>query len=578
VSQISNQDKNHVKAYRMLILALIGLVVGSVSSFATIGFVELVKWLNQLLYITSSSRSPLTDGTLSIVTILVPTLGGLLVGLVLRYGVVKGKALGPPDVIYAILLREKLPRPRSGVFSTLAAILSLGCGASVGQYGPLVYLGGMIGQIVNRLELGVRDIRSTAIACGVAAAIATAFNAPIAGLIFTHEVILRHYSLRVFTAVTVASACGFIVTNVLFDYPLLFLFEFKHQYHASEFILFILEGLACGILAIVFMRLLRATRDLAARIRVPAPCKPMFAGFILGLVALQVPEVLGAGIDLFHLASIPGVFGADELATILLLKFLVTVLCIGFGFAGGVIFPSLLIGLLFGSLFAILVPGLILNEYSGLSIYAICGMVALASPVIGAPMTAMLIIFELTRSYEITIAAMVTIAFSNLVAYQWYGRSLYDNQLAERGVDLSQGRHHAYQQHQKVASLSGDVLPRLSGELSCSEAIEQIKSSPLQTGVAVDANGKFLGLLNRSQLIEYDADTPVASIDFIQSLVFDESTSLWQAMESLRDYVGESVPIVDSVTHQYLGAVPESEVISSFLDAINDLRREEHEA
>ncbi|MFA9419735.1 MAG: chloride channel protein [Gammaproteobacteria bacterium] len=570
--------KSSAKLYRMLVVASIGLVVGTISSFATIGFIEIVHWLNQILFITAESRSGLQSSTLTIATILIPTIGGLVVGLILRYGVAGGNPLGPPDSINAVQLRDKLPDPKSGFFSTLAAILSLGCGAPVGQYGPLVYMGTMVGQMANRLQLGVRDIRSTAIACGVAAAIATGFSAPIAGLIFTHEVILRHYSLRIFTAVTVASACGFIVANVVFEYPPLFLFEFAHEYHASEFFLFILEGLACGLLAIIFMKLLKTVRDFAAKLTIPAPCKPMIAGFILGLVALQIPEVLGAGIDLLHLASIPGIFSAEELATILLFKFLVTVLCIGFGFAGGVIFPALLIGMLFGSLFAVLVPELMLDNYSDLSIYAICGMVALASPVIGAPMTAMMIIFELTRSYEITIAAMVTVAFSNLTAYHWYGRSLFDKQLAERGVDLSLGRDRAYLQHAKVVNYASQVLPCFDGGISCGEAIEKLQSNPIQTAVVVDIDEIYLGLLHQDQLNEYDSSTTISSIKFVQSPEFDESTSLWSAMEIMRNYIGEAVPVIDSRTRRYLGAVPESEVIGTFLDAIHDLRREEHEA
>jgi CIC family chloride channel protein len=578
MSEDVSSNKVPVKMYRMLVVALIGLVVGTISSFATIGFIEIVHWLNQILFITAESRSGLQSSTLTIATILIPTIGGLVVGLILRYGVAGGSPLGPPDSIYAVQLRDKLPNPKSGFFSTLAAILSLGCGASVGQYSPLVYMGTMIGQMANRLQLGVRDIRSTAIACGVAAAIATGFSAPIAGLIFTHEVILRHYSLRIFTAVTVASACGFIVANVVFEYPPLFLFKFEHQYHASEFFLFILEGLACGLLAIIFMKLLRSVRGFATKLTIPAPCKPMIAGFILGLVALQVPDVLGAGIDLLHLASIPGVFSAEELATLLIFKFLVTVLCIGFGFAGGVIFPALLIGMLFGSLFAVLVPELMLDNYSGLSIYAICGMVALASPVIGAPMTAMMIIFELTRSYEITIAAMVTIAFSNLTAYHWYGRSLFDNILAERGVDLSLGRDRAYLQHAKVVNYASQVLPCFDGGTSCGEAIEKLRSNPVKTAVVIDADEKYLGLLHQDQLTEYDANTAISSVEFVQSPEFDESTSLWSAMEIMRNYIGEAVPVIDSTTRRYLGAVPESDVIGTFLDALHDLRREEHEA
>ncbi len=114
---------NPVKLYRMLVIAAIGLVVGTISSFATIGFVEIVHWLNQVLFITAETRSGLPSGTLTIVTILIPTIGGLIVGLVLRFGVVTGYSLGPPDTIYAVQLREKLPAPASGLFSTLAAIL-----------------------------------------------------------------------------------------------------------------------------------------------------------------------------------------------------------------------------------------------------------------------------------------------------------------------------------------------------------------------------------------------------------------------------------------------------------------------
>ena len=578
MSEIKPKLKAHLTLYRMMIVALIGLVVGTISSFATIGFVEIVHWMNRVLYITLESRAELQSSTLWIITILVPTLGGLIVGLILRYGVETGVSLGPPETIYAVQLRERLPSPISGAFATLAAILSLGCGASVGQYGPLVYLGSMVGQIANRLKLGVRDIRSTAIACGVAAAIATGFNAPIAGLIFTHEVILRHYSLRIFTAVTVASACGFIVANVVFNHPPLFVIDFEGQLRAAEFLLFALEGLACGLLAVAFMKLLKTASNLANRLTIPAACKPMLAGFVLGVIALQIPEVLGAGQEILHTASVPGSFSAGELTSVLLTKIFVTVLCIGFGFAGGIIFPALLVGVLFGALFATSVPELLLDEYSGLSVYAISGMVAVASPVIGAPMTALLIIFELTRSYEITIAAMVTVVFSNLVAYHWYGRSLFDNQLADRGLDLSLGRDRAYLKHQQVIDHMTQVLPCFDRSASCGELSDQLKSGALKTAVIIDADEKYLGLVYLDQLGECTPETNLVSLVSSQGLVFDETTSLWSAMQAMRDYIGEAIPVVDSVSGRYLGAMPESILIGSYLDAVLDLRREEHEA
>ena len=578
MSEASSRTGAHLTLYKMLILSGIGLLVGSVSSFATIGFIELVLWLNDLLFVSVQSRSQLSTGMLAVATIATLSFGGLLVGVILHFGVKGGSVLGPADSIYAVQLRERLPPPISGAISTLAAILSLGCGASVGQYGPLVYLGSLIGQLTNRLQLGVRDIRSIAIACGVAAAISTAFNAPIAGLIFTHEVILRHYSLRIFTAVTVATASGFVIDNVVFQLPALFLIDFHRAFHASEFFLFALEGIACGLLAVVYMKLLEKASELSARIKIHAVFKPMLAGFLVAIVGLQIPEVLGAGQAVLRLATISGSYDAFDLTTILVGKLLVTALCIGFGFAGGVIFPALLIGVLFGALFALSIPELMLGEYSGLSVYAVCGMVALASPVIGAPLTALLIIFEITRNYEITVAAMVTVVFANLVAYHLYGRSLFDTQLSNRGLDLSLGRDRAYLQHHKVIEYMSHKIPIITDDWNCQQLRDQMAREATQSAVLIDENGIYLGMVLQTQLHGLDDNDPVALLANRSELEFDENTSLWFAMETMRDYIGDAVPVVHSQTRRYLGALPEASVISAYLDAVHDLRREEHEA
>ena len=567
----------HQTVRRMAAIALVGLLVGLVTAFATIGFVELVRYFNDILYVSASSRAGTDGGRLALITITVLTSGGLIVGLTLRYGVAGGVQTGPPDTIYAVQLHERLPSTVSGVSSTVASMLSLGCGASVGQYGPLVYLGTLVGQIANRLPFGLSDVRSIAIACGVAAAISTAFNAPIAALIFTHEVILRHYSMRMFTAVTVASACGYLVANVIFEHPPLFLSEFTGSFRWVEFFLFALEGIACGILAVAFMKLLHYATQFADRIKLPAATKPMIAGFITALVALQVPEILGAGQEVFSQAKLEGAFTADALLLILLAKLLVTVLCIGFGFAGGVIFPALLIGVLFGALFALLVPGQLLSDYSGLSVYAVCGMVALMSPVIGAPMTALLMVFELTRSYEITIAAMVTIVFANLVAHQWYGRSLYDFQLRQRGIDLSMGRERAYLMHQTVAGHVTDALPVVHRDISLSELRERMAEKIAESAVIVDGDYRYLGLVLQHQLHDQHDSASVASIEIEQGTRFDETTSIWDAMETMREYIGVAVPVIDSASGRYLGAIPEAVVINAYLDAAQELRREEYE-
>jgi len=563
--------------HRLTATSLAGLIVGLIAAFATVGFVEMVQYLNDLLFISASSRASLSGMQLSLMTIATLTIGGLIVGLIMQFGVSQKPSLGPPDTIFAVQLHERLPTPMAGLSSTLASILSLGCGASVGQYGPLVYLGTLVGQLSNRLPLGLPYMRSMTIACGVAAAISTAFNAPIAALIFTHEVILRHYSLRMFTAVTVASACGYFVANVVFDYTPIFLIETDGSFRAIEFLLFTIEGIACGILAVLLMKSLQYTAKLSQRLAIPFALKPMLAGFVVSLIALQVPEVLGAGEDVFLEVILGNSYSAEALLLILVTKVLVTLICIGFGFAGGVIFPSMLIGVLFGALFAQLVPELLLDSYSGVFDYAICGLVAVMSPVIGAPMTALLLVFELTHNYEITIAAMVTIVFANLVASNWYGRSLYDQQLADRGIDLSMGREHAYLMHHKVSEHLTASLPVVRQSATLSELREQMSARQTASVVIVDDEHRYLGSLLLQQLLELDDDASIAAMEFQSQPSFNEQTSIWEAMQIMRDYMGEAIAVIDSTNGRYLGSIPESVAISAYLDATAELRREEHE-
>jgi CIC family chloride channel protein len=558
-------------------ISLAGLIVGSISAFATTGFVELVQYLNDLLFVSPSSRASLAGGELALITIAVLTIGGLVVGLILNFGVSRKSPLGPADSIFAVQLHERLPAPLSGLSSTLAAALSLGCGASVGQYGPLVYLGTLIGQLSNRLPLGLPDIRNITIACGVAAAISTAFNAPLAALIFTHEVILRHYSLRMFTAVTVASACGYVVANVVFEHPALFLVDIDSHFRAIEFPLFAIEGIACGALAVLYMKSLQFSSNLSQRVRIPAPLKPMLAGFLVALVAIQVPEVLGAGQQVLRETIPGGNFGVAALLLILVGKLLVTAICIGFGFGGGVISPTMLIGALFGALFALLVPETLFDSYSGISDYAICGMVAMMSPVIGAPITALLLVFELTRNYEVTIAAMVAVVFANMFASIWYGRSLYDQQLVMRGIDLSMGREHAYLEHHKVGEHLTDCLPVVSQAGNLADAEARMSAQQTSSAAIVDDERRYLGILLQQQMTGLDPESRITAVELQSPPCFNENTSIWKAMQVMRAYMGEAIAVVDSNTGRYLGAVPESVVINAYLDASEDLRREEHE-
>lgn len=564
-------------SYRFIALTLLGCGLGTVVSLSALLFVECVSWLNTALLISPRARVQFLDpGLLAVLTVLVPTLGGLVVGMLLFTFSPEKRVLGPPDVILSTQLRKPLPGVRSGLVSTLAAVLSLGCGASVGQYGPLVYLGALQASVLDRLKLRIPNARSVAIACGVAAAISTAFNAPIAGLVFAHEVILRHYSLQAFAPTTVASASGFVVANVLFERPPLFLVAFDGVGHAYEFALFALLGIACALLAVLFMKCVIGSARIAGKSRVHPALRPAIAGLVVGLVALELPDVLGIGSELLRFATIEGAFTNQELALLVVAKLLLTALCLGFGFAGGIFSPSLLVGILFGALCWNLL-GTAGIATSGIAVYAISGMVALASAVIGAPLTAILIVFELTRNYELTIAAMVCVVFTNLIVFRLAGRSLFDIQLAARGVDLSGGRDRAQMQHAKLIELPFSEAVTVQPSMLSSAAHAKIVHGQRAEAIVVDSSNRFVGLL-RLQDLDAGSSRPVRDIMRAESLALFDDSSIWDAMNDMQGFVGEYIPVLSRSDKQLLGVVSESAIITQYLQTVHQSRKEENDA
>ena len=579
---ISFPAKDELKTivYRIVILALLGSAIGAVVSFLALLFVNAVEWLNQNLLISPSARIQYSENPLLLntVTILVPTAGGLVVGLILRYFVRVRRGLGPSDSIWMVQTRTEGESIRSGVMSTLAALVALGSGASVGQYGPMVYLGTIIGSIANKLNLDIRNLQSISIASGVAAAISVAFNAPIAGLVFAHEVILRHYSIQAFAPTAVATAVGYIVANVIFHRPALFLVQFDGVQFGYEFVFFAIIGILSAYLAMIYAKGIFTCEALIKRSGIPIQFRPMIAGLILGLVAIWIPDVLGTGGTSLRFATIDHAFALNELALLIIAKIVVTSICLGFGFAGGVFSPILLIGILFGAF-----CGGVLDDYtpvglSGIIPYAVCGMMAATSPIIGAPLTTILIVFELTRNYDLAIAVMVAVVFSNLISYRVFGRSFFDVQLQSRGFDLSLGRDNAITVYQKVTKLMHNNFLRLHPDESVASVKEKLTKSWYDEGIIADDNGRFVGVVQMRALDVFDESSSARDAVEHNPLVFDETTNIKEAVEDFKTFTADIAPVVSSETGRLLGVVWDYDVMRSYLNTVQRLRQEENES
>jgi CIC family chloride channel protein len=566
---------------RLSTLTFLGLVIGGVVGLLAVGFVETVLWLNQHFLLTRTARESAPDeAVLTALTIGIPTIGGLIVGSIA--GFMPGKRFeGVQEVIQAAQDTKPSMPVRSGALSTIAAIVSLGSGASVGQYGPLAHMGSSMGSWIGQVAKGDRSFGMISIACGCAAAISAAFHAPIAGLVFSREVVLRHYSLRAFAPIAVASILGYVVDHVIFRREPLFRVDNLVIASPLEYLVFIGIGISGAIIAIGFMRTIETAGSVANALRWPAPVKTALAGLALGVVALQVPDVLGIGQDVLRMEINGDSLGALELSGLMVTKFLVTAMCLGFGFAGGVFSPALLIGTLYGALIGTGAEWLVGDHHSPISIYAVCGMVAVTSPVIGAPLTTVLIVFELTQNFDVATAALASVAFANLVGFRMYGRSYFDVQLQSRGFDLSFGRDKVTAQQQTIHHLVISDFTKVTADRPLGHVRDTLIRDRRSEAYVVNPEGHYVGTLTLHRLMELasgGASLDEAARDHAapESLELSPHDSIWSAMAAMEDFVGESIPVVDD--GRLVGVVFQSTIVGAYLEVLDDIRKEEHAA
>ncbi len=557
---------------RVLRVLLVGLLIGSASSLIALAMIKFISFGGHRIAEFENTH----PGVIAVLMIVgIPAIGGLIVGHIVQH-MTHQRPHNPADVILAAQSNLKLAslKLKDGILNFIASIISLVSGASLGQYGPIVNMGATLSAHLNKIT---RTDHTVLIGCGVAAAISSAFNAPIAGIVFAHEVILRHYSLRAFAPITVAASIGFYLSKFVFFSEHLFQMEFVQILYLAEFAGFIVIGIFAGLLAVLFLQSILYARLLSARLPIQQKFKPMIAGLCIGVVALEIPEILGVGDTAMRLTLYSPPSSAIEIGVLLIAKIAAAALCLGFGFAGGVFSPALLIGVLFGTLFGMGVEQLF--PYSNIAVYAVCGMAAVTSPVIGAPLTTILIIFELTHNYELTTAVMISVVFSNVIAYRLFGRSLFDYQLKSRGFDLSQGRDPLILSTMSIANIGRRSCTRIKSSISIQTAIEHLVEDGVNEAFVVDRQQRFIGSVSLTALVKHSATE--ATLLEVENLVnqyglrFSPTTSIWDAMRDIKDFVGESVPIVDKQSQKLTGIIYETDLIRAYMQTARDLRNEE---
>ena len=494
---------------------------------------------------------------------LVPLAGGLLVGPIVYFYAAEAKGHGVPEVMSAVALKAGVIRPRVAIAKAVASAICIGSGGSAGREGPIVQIGAAVGSTIGQIFKLSGDRVKILVGCGAAGGISAVFNAPIAGVIFALEIILGDFTIRTFSPVILSSVLASVVSRTILQDTPAFIVPPYELVSAWEIPLYILLGGLAGIVAATFTKTLYMTEDLFDyKLKIPGFLKPALGGLILGLAGLIAINLDYTG---FHHMSAPAIFadGYDVVSSVLGgeglwytmlalmgLKILATNLTLGSGNSGGIFAPSLFMGAMAGGFFGYVVHMLFPSITAHPGAYALVGMAAVVAGTTHATITAILIVFEMTKDYRIMLALMVACVFSTLIARRLLNPSIYTMKLLRQGITLSGGRDVNLLDILRVGEVMRTDFKTIPMHTNLDMIYHYLEESKETTLPVVTPGGKLYGMISfqdlRTVLTKHEIDPLIIAADIASRDVVSitENENLNQAMEKFgrRDF--DLLPVV----------------------------------
>jgi CIC family chloride channel protein len=565
-----------------LVLAALAVVVGAAAGFGAIAFRELVGAVQTVFFGSPSERVySLAAGLPWWQVVLAPALGGLMIGLFVAFLMPGRRPRGVADVIEATAVHNGRMSLTAGLGAAFVSAASIGVGASVGREGPVVHLCASLGGwLSKRLNLG-RSLSLALIGCGVASGVAASFNAPIAGVIFSLEVVIGHYALNTFAPVVIAGVTGTIISRIYFgDFPA-FIVPERALVSFLEFPAFALVGVAGAVVAVVLVRGVFAVQDGVAKTGLPVWARPALGGLAVGLIALAYPHVLGVGYEATD-AALKEMFPLQLLAVLLMAKLVATAVSLGCGFGGGVFSPSLFLGAMLGGAVGAVVSVMFPELSSGPGAYTLVGMAAVAGAVLGAPISTILIVFELTGDYALTIAVMVAVVIASAITRHAIGHSFFTLQLERAGLSLKGGREAQMLRDILVGAVMRQDHEAVAPATGITELRQKLVAAPTGVLYVVEEGGRLTGSVTLADLSEVAFDRTqdellvAADVARLRPPVLAVGDSLEAAMELMSGGGETQVAVVeDEESMRLVGALHERDVIIAHNRALLQVRAEE---
>ena len=543
--------------FRMILVAFlaagIGILAGLIAYvlYNLIGLFTNIVFYHRLVFTFASPR----NHHLGAWVILMPVIGGVIVGFMAKYGSSKIKGHGIPEAMEAVLFNRSRIAPRVAILKPISAAIAIGTGGPFGAEGPIIQTGGAVGSLIGQLVHTTASERKVLLACGAAAGMSATFNTPIAAVILAIELLLFEFKSRSFIPLVIASTIATAVHMRLLGAGPMFkvaAMDFAIP-HALPF--YLLLGVVCGLAAVGFSKLLYFIEDLFEKLPIDELWWPAIGALGLGIIGYFVPRVLGVGYD-----TISDILNADLalkfLIVVMLAKAIALVLSLGSGTSGGLLAPMFMSSAAMGGAFAIGIDKIFPSAHLSPAAFALVAMGAVFGAASRATFSFIIFAFEITRDYNAVLPLMlVSVIADGIAMLLMPSASIMTEKLARRGLRIHQDYETDALQQMAVSETMDREVPTVSGDMRLGELAEGIakrdpRFSRHQAIIVVDREEKLAGIITRGDIFRALDQDPAGTMTVLEAatrkmiVTYPDETLHEASAKMLRNNIGR-LPVVD---------------------------------
>jgi len=560
------------QVWRTMYLSFLCVFVGIVAAFGSIGFKFLIDFFHNLLF--SGVLSFKHDASLSPwgkLVILVPAVGIALANFITEKWAPEAKGHGVPEVMVAVANNGGKIRPVVALVKVFASALTIGSGGSVGKEGPIVQIGSSFGSTLGQVfKLTPRET-IILVGAGAAGGISATFNAPIGGVMFALELILPEYSIMTIMPLVVSSIFStYISTMIMGTHPAFAIPQYM-MVSSFELVNYALLGMAAGLVSVAFIHTVYFVEDFFKKIRVPSVVKALAGGTLVGVIGLISLKafgsyfVYGVGYDFLDSILANEMHSLVMLLSLIVLKVLANAISLGSGGSGGIFAPSLFLGAALGGAVGIVANMLFPGTTGPVAAYAIVGMGSVVAGVTGGVLTSIIMIFEMTRNYQIMLPLMLGAVLSHFVAKLLYKETMYTKKLTRRGINIQFDKRISTFKMITVGQIMQKNIVSCSSSSSVKETLERMHQHNL--GVLPVIDGKdVLGTISYKELCTAKAEQAesIKSLVNKKNITIPIESDLYDALEVMQEIKGNILIVMDK--KDVMGLVTIKRLLYSSMD------------